>query len=454
MMPATPLFNTGIKDMILSLARTLAGRTVVAIAAFSLSLAANAHDLEIHGSNTVGATLAPMLVTGYLQSKTDADIRASGTGTVNEQILSTRLADRDISILVAAHGSSTGYRALASDDADIWASSRPAKAKEVEQLSARADLRSLDSEHVIAIDGLAVLVHPQNPVSKLSIDQIGQIFSGRINNWSQLGGADQPIRLYARDDRSGTWDTFKSLVLTGDYALHESARRYESNDQLSDDVSRDPAGIGFAGLASVRNSKLLAVSDGNAPAMKPNQLTVASEDYPLSRRLYMYTTGEQAPDMARELIDFALSSDGQALVAESGFISQNPIAVKPDFEAVVPDSFRQLTERYHRLTVNFRFAEGRTKLDNKALRDLLRIKHYLASHGRDASDLLLIGFADAQQHELKSQMVSELRALSVRKALNEVGVKNTSYTGCGQYMPVSGKGSPRNGRVEVWIKSE
>ena len=440
--------------MILSLARTLAGRTVVAIAGFSLSLAANAHDLEIHGSNTVGATLAPMLVTGYLQSKTDADIRASGTGTVNEQILSTRLADRDISILVAAHGSSTGYRALASDDADIWASSRPAKAKEVEQLSARADLRSLDSEHVIAIDGLAVLVHPQNPVSKLSIDQIGQIFSGRINNWSQLGGADQPIRLYARDDRSGTWDTFKSLVLTGDYALHESARRYESNDQLSDDVSRDPAGIGFAGLASVRNSKLLAVSDGNAPAMKPNQLTVASEDYPLSRRLYMYTTGEQAPDMARELIDFALSSDGQALVAESGFISQNPIAVKPDFEAVVPDSFRQLTERYHRLTVNFRFAEGRTKLDNKALRDLLRVKHYLASHGREASDLLLIGFADAQQHELKSQMVSELRAVSVRKALNEVGVENTSYTGYGQYMPVSGKGSPRNGRVEVWIKSE
>ena len=454
MMPATPLFNTGIKDMILSHARTLAGRMAAAIAAFSLSLAANAHDLEIHGSNTVGATLAPMLVTGYLQSKTDGDIRASGTGTVNEQILSTRVADRDISILVAAHGSSTGYRALASDDADIWASSRPAKAKEVEQLSARADLRSLNSEHVIAIDGLAVLVHPQNPVSQLSIDQIGQIFSGRINNWSQLGGVDQPIRLYARDDRSGTWDTFKSLVLTGDYTLHESARRYESNDRLSDDVAGDPAGIGFAGLASVRNSKLLAVSDGNAPAMKPNQLTVASEDYPLSRRLYMYTTGEQAPDMARELIDFALSSDGQALVAESGFVSQNPIAVKPDFEAVVPDSFRQLTERYHRLTVNFRFAEGRTKLDNKALRDLLRIKHYLASHGRDASDLLLIGFADAQQHELKSQMVSELRAISVRKALNEVGVENAPYTGYGHYMPVSGKGSPRNGRVEVWIKSE
>ncbi|GHD43054.1 phosphate ABC transporter substrate-binding protein, PhoT family [Marinobacter persicus] len=453
MMPAIKQYNTGIKDMICTHARKLVSRTAAFITVVSLSMAAAAHDLEIHGSNTVGATLAPMLVTGYLQQLGEGDVRTRGTGTVNEKILSTRAGDRDISILVAAHGSSTGYRALASNEADIWASSRPAKASEVEQLGNRADLRSLDSEHVIAIDGLAILVHPQNPVNKLSIDQLGQIFSGQINNWAQLGGADQPIRLYARDNRSGTWDTFKSLVLNGEYSLHESARRYESNDKLSDDVSRDPAGIGFAGLASVRNSKLLAVSDGNAPAMKPDQLTVASEDYPLSRRLYMYTTGEQAPAMARELIDFALSSEGQALVAESGFVSQNPLAVKPDFEAVVPDSFRKLTERYQRLTVNFRFAEGRTKLDNKALRDLLRLKHYLAEQNRQARDLLLIGFADAQQHELKSQMVSELRAISVRKALNEIGVENAPYTGYGHYMPVSGKGSPRNGRVEVWIKN-
>lgn len=429
-------------------------RTATLLAAFSLSTPTLAYDLEIHGSNTVGATLAPMLVGGYLKQRFNNGVTAEGTGIANEQILSTRNNNNRVSILVAAHGSSTGFKALASDQADIWASSRPVKPSEAEQFSRIANLNALASEHVIAIDGLAILVHPSNPVNQLSIDTIGQIFAGQIDNWAQLGGSNRPIHLYARDDRSGTWDTFKSLVLRKTYGLDDSARRYESNDKLSDDVSRDPSGIGFAGLASVRNSKLLAVSEGNAPALKPNQLTVASEDYPLSRRLFMYTPEGKAPVLADELIDFVLGPDGQALVAESGFISQNPVAVKPEFDRSVPESFKQLTDRYHRLTVNFRFSEGRTRLDNKARRDLLRLKQYLNHHNRSAQDLLLIGFADTESHELKAQMVSELRAISVRKALDDAEVPDVAYTGYGHYMPVGGKGSPRNGRVEVWIKSQ
>ncbi len=418
--------------------RKTAGHWLALLASASLCASAYAHELEIHGSNTVGATLAPMLVSGYLAQQGNGSVSRRATGTENEQILLTETEQGPISVLVAAHGSSTGFRTLASGQAQIWASSRPVKAAEAEQVRQKADLTALESEHVIAIDGLAVLVHPENPINAMSIDTLGRIFAGQIRNWSELGGPDRPIRLYARDDRSGTWDTFKSLVLGKSYRLDESAKRYESNDQLSDDVSRDPGGIGFSGLASVRNSKLLAISEGNAPALKPNQLTVASEDYPLSRRLFMYTMGDRTPTFAKGLIDF---------------ISQNPIAVKPEFDTSVPESFRRLTSNYQRLTVNFRFAEARTKLDNKAQRDLLRVKHYLRQHNRDASDLLLIGFADAQSHELRAQMISELRALSVRKALGQAGVANVAYTGYGHYMPVGGKGNLRNGRVEVWIKN-
>ena len=167
----------------------------------------------------------------------------------------------------------------------------------------------------------------------------------------------------------------------------------------------------------------------------------------------MYTPGSDVPPLSAGLIGFALGQQGQALVAESGFISQNPIAVKPEFDESTPESFRRLTGNYHRLTVNFRFSEGRTKLDNKARRDLQRVQPYLNQNGRSADDLLLIGFADTQSHELRAQMISELRALSVRKALQEVNVPDVAYTGYGQYMPVGGSGSPRNGRVEVWIKS-
>jgi len=419
----------------------------------TLTLSAQAYELEIHGSNTVGATLAPMLVTGFLQERSNDPVSSKSTGQENENVISTRTGSRTTDVLVAAHGSSTGFKALSAGHADIWASSRPVKREEAEQLRGQADLTALESEHVIAIDGLAILVHPSNPIIQMSIDTLGQIFSGQIQNWSELGGPDRSIRLYARDNRSGTWDTFKSLVLGKTYALDETAQRYESNDQLSDDVSQDPGGIGFSGLASVRNSKLLAISEGNAPALLPNQLTVASEDYPLSRRLFMYTTGEQITPLAAGLIEFALGQKGQTLVAESGFISQNPIAIKPELDGSAPDSFGRLTENYNRLTVNFRFSEGRTKLDNKARRDLQRLQRYLEQENRSPKDLLLIGFADTQSHELRAQMISELRALSVRKAMQKTGVPDVAYTGYGQYMPVGGRGSQRNGRVEIWIRS-
>ncbi|MBC7182585.1 MAG: phosphate ABC transporter substrate-binding protein, partial [Marinobacter sp.] len=284
--------------------------------ATSLALPVPAYELEIHGSNTVGATLAPMLVTGYLKEKSNGKVSAKETGQENEQIVSAQVNSRPTEVLIAAHGSSTGFKALEAGQADIWASSRPVKPSEATQFRARADLTALESEHVIAIDGLAVLVHPSNPVSQMSIATLARVFSGQIRNWSELGGSDRPIHLYARDDRSGTWDTFKSLVLGKTHSLAGSAKRYESNDQLSDDVSQDPAGIGFSGLASVRNSKLLAISEGNAPALRPNQLTVASEDYPLSRRLFMYTPGDQIPALAKELIEFSLAEQGQALVAQ------------------------------------------------------------------------------------------------------------------------------------------
>lgn len=427
------------------------------ILAFLLAPASSlANSIEIHGSNTVGATLAPMLVRGFLEQLTGNGVSERPADRENEKYLTASHKGERIQVLVAAHGSSTGFKALKAGSADIWASSRPAKPAEIEQMAGKADLRGLASEHVIAIDGLAILVHPSNPVNQLSTDNLAQIFSGQISNWSELGGPNRKITLYARDDHSGTWDTFKSLVLGKQYTLSPKAKRYESNDQLSDDVSKDPSGIGFAGLASVRGAKLLAVSDANAPALKPGQLTVASEDYALARRLFMYTRGDQGGQLVNDFIEFTQSAEGQAIVAKSGFISQNPIAVEPSYDDSIPKSFKLLTQNYRRLTVNFRFAEGRTKLDNKAQRDLKRVREYLKQENRDTSDLLLIGFADQQSNELRAQMISELRALSVSKALKQERTDTIAYTGYGQYMPVGSSGgntgAKRNGRVEIWIK--
>ncbi|SFL84596.1 substrate-binding domain-containing protein [Marinobacter zhejiangensis] len=439
------------------MARMLRTLALLALASVTLPAWSQTYDIDIHGSNTIGAALGPMLMTGFLEQYTGGNVTSQSGSQENEQVLSAQNNGTPINIRVAAHGSSTGFRALADGTADIWASSRPAKATEIEAMAGTADLTNLDSEHVIAIDGLAILVHNSNPLNSISIDDLGKVFSGQISNWSQLGGANEAIRLYARDDKSGTWDTFKSLVLGRSYTLAPTAFRYESNDQLSDDVSRDPAAIGFAGLASVRNAKLLAVSDGDAPALKPNQLTVASEDYPLARRLFLYTRGTNNPALANEFLEFVQSPAGQDIVAESGFISQNPIAMDPEYDASVPESFKTLTQQYRRLTVNFRFAEGRSRLDNKAQRDLQRVVDYLNRENQNPNDVLLIGFADQQVDELRAQMISELRALAVSRALRQAGSDVRSYTGYGHYMPVGSAGGhtgeQRNGRVEVWIRN-
>ncbi|WP_339842327.1 substrate-binding domain-containing protein [uncultured Halopseudomonas sp.] len=417
---------------------------------------ATAHDLEIHGSNTIGATLAPMLMTGFLQQRSTETITATETGDQNEVVLSGTRDGEPLSVLVAAHGTSTGFTSMAANQADIWAASRRIKPGEVAAMSSRADMTDEQSEHVIAIDGLAILVHPSNPLEQLSIETLARIFAGEITNWSLVGGSDQPIAIYARDERSGTWDTFKELVLAGRYTLTSSARRYESNDKLSDDVSSDPAAIGFAGFSSVRSSKLLAIADGNAPALKPSKLSVATEDYPLSRRLYLYTPGVTGGPLVQAFIEYVQSQPGQDIVAQSGFFSQNPFAVEPAYDAGVPESFKRLTERYNRLSVNIRFAEGRTQLDNKAKRDLLRIQHYLQQSGKTGKDLMLIGFADQQTDELRAQMISELRALSVSKSLRDLDIPVAGHTGYGHYMPVGSAGGDageqRNGRVELWVR--
>lgn len=416
----------------------------------------SAQDLEIHGSNTIGATLAPMLMTGFLEQLSGEPVTVTATGTENETVLSTTRDVKPLTVLVAAHGTSTGFTSMMANRADVWAASRRVKDNEVAAMAGRADMTSAKSEHVIAIDGLAILVYPSNPVDQLSIEALAKIFAGEITNWSDVGGPDRTIQVYARDDRSGTWDTFKDLVLAGKYALTGKALRYESNDQLSDDISRDPAGIGFAGFASVRSSKLLAIADGNAPALKPSKLSVATEDYPLSRRLYLYTPGTTGKPLAQAFIDYVQSQTGQDTVAQSGFFSQHPFAVDPVHDDSVPDTFKRLTERYQRLSVNIRFAEGRTKLDNKAERDLLRIQHYLGETGKTGKDLMLIGFADQQTDELRAQMISELRALSASKALRQLGTQVHGHTGYGHYMPVGSAGgdtgAQRNGRVEVWVR--
>ncbi|MBV6824833.1 substrate-binding domain-containing protein [Pseudomonas sp. PD9R] len=413
--------------------------------------------LRIQGSNTIGAALGPALVEGLLREQGLLKVHSEAPDKANElRIVGETLQGRRVEVELAAHGSSTGFTALKTANADLAASSRPIKDSEVVDLQMLGDLKSAGAEQVIAIDGLAIILHPQNPLNQLNTVQLARIFSGEAKTWEELGGSGGTIHLYARDDQSGTYDTFKELVLSSrGKNLSSAAKRFESSEQLSDAVSLDPQAIGFIGLPYVRQAKAVAIVDGQSQAMLPLNSLIATEDYPLSRRLFFYLPPAGNNPWAEALVAFAQSSQGQAIVAANGFIAQTVQAMAVTPNALMPEGYQALSRHAQRLTVNFRFEEGSASLDNKARQDLSRVLDYIKQHDKTDRQVTLVGFGDAKSDPARADLLSKLRAMAVRRELVKSGVVFREIRGFGAEMPVAAnsadEGRIKNRRVEVWV---
>ncbi len=413
--------------------------------------------LRIQGSNTIGAALGPALAEGLMREQGLLKVHSETPDKANEQrVVGQTAQGRRVVIEVAAHGSSTGFAALKNASADLAASSRPIKDSEVTELKSLGDLKSPAAEQVIAIDGLAIILHPQNPLNQLNTEQLARIFSGEASTWEELGGSGGTIHLYARDDQSGTYDTFKEVVLSRrGKTLSSAAKRFESSEQLSDAVSQDPQGIGFIGLPYVRQAKAVAIVDGQSQAMLPLNSLIATEDYPLSRRLFFYLPPNGKNPWAEALVAFAQSSKGQAIVAANGFIAQTVQAMSVTPNALMPEGYQALSRHAQRLTVNFRFEEGSATLDNKARQDLSRVLDYIKQHDKTNHEVTLVGFGDAKSDPARADLLSKLRAMAVRRELVKSGVVFREIRGFGAEMPVAAnsadEGRIKNRRVEVWV---
>ncbi|MBC3238726.1 substrate-binding domain-containing protein [Pseudomonas lurida] len=413
--------------------------------------------LRIQGSNTIGAALGPALVKGLMEHQGLQGVHIEPAEGPNEQrVIGKTRQGKAVTIEVAAHGSSTGFTALKKATADLAASSRPIKDSELVDLEPLGDLKSPEAEQVIAIDGLAIILNPQNPLNSLNTEQLAQVFNGEASTWEAVGGVGGPIHVYARDDQSGTYDTFKDLVLRlRGKPLAPSAKRFESSEQLSDAVSQDPQGIGFIGLPYVRQAKAVAIVDGDSQPMLPLNSLIATEDYPLSRRLFFYLPPSGHNPWAKALVDFTQSSKGQAIVAASGFIAQQVQAMDVEPRASMPEDYQAIAREAKRLTVNFRFEEGSASLDNKARQDLQRVVAYIRSHAKLDKQVTLVGFGDAKNDPQRAALLSKLRAMAVRRELVKSGVVLREIHGFGAQMPVAAntadEGRIKNRRVEVWV---
>jgi len=410
---------------------------------------------KMHGSNTIGSKLGPELAMTWLKARNYSDIQNILVAKEELMIVAKDQQGNDVAIEIQAHGSSTGIRDLIDDKCVIAMASRPIEDKEATEFDKYGVVRSKGNEVVVGMDGIAVIVHPSNPLHKLNRDLVRNIFTGKIRNWREVGYKDAPIHVYARDENSGTFDTFHHLVLDQKQHLMKLQKRYESNALLSEAVSNDPNGIGFVGLPYVLKNKALAIRDGEM-SIKPNRLSVATEDYAISRRLFLYKSPGLSNSYALSFIEFAATQAGQDVVARVGFISQNIdlYAQKPATQA--PEEYSKFVQNAKRLSLNIRFDQGSAVLDRKAQRDMDRLLHFMGQPENKKAKLMLFGFADANETvPLYSIGLSNQRVDSVTDALIRKGVQVTRSRGYGSALAVANNdtevGRYKNRRVEVWI---
>jgi phosphate transport system substrate-binding protein len=240
-----------------------------------------------------------------------------------------RLIEPSVSIAVTGGGSGTGIASLINGTVDIANASREMKEKEIDE--ARAN--GIDPvKHVVAIDALAIIVHPDNPVEGLTLQQLSDIYTGRATNWKEVGGSDSPIILLSRETNSGTHVYFlEEVVRLGDKENKDifapQTLLMPSSVGITSELRRNPNAIGYDGLGYVdpAHEKVLSIAiNDDAPYVKPTVDTATQGSYPLSRDLFMYTAGEPAGAVA-EYLKWIISAAGQQIVANLGFVPLSDI---------------------------------------------------------------------------------------------------------------------------------
>jgi phosphate transport system substrate-binding protein len=218
-------------------------------------------------------------------------------------------------VAVTGGGSGTGIAQLIDGTIDIAQSSRIMKDEEKAKIAESTGAPV--AEHVVARDGVTVYVHTSNPLTQVTMEQLKGIYTGAITNWKDLGGPDQPITVYSRENNSGTYVFFKEHVLGGDDFM-AAAQTLPGTAAVVNAVTQDPKGIGYGGIAFGGGVRHVAIVGPSGTAVEPNEQSIRDGSYALSRPLYWYLTAK-APEPARALAEWVKGPEGQKLVAEVGY---------------------------------------------------------------------------------------------------------------------------------------
>ncbi len=427
--------------------------------------------VRIAGASAVMSKLMGDLVEGYAFFRLDARAEAPAAEPGADQ--SVEVAAEGVGTLATMriHPTNTaqGFAALRDGQADFIVASRPA---------AGAETSAAQDEKVLALDGLVILSHRNNPVRAVSEADVPAIFSGRIARWSELGGFDAAISVYVPAEDTGAFEMFRATIMApSGAALAPNVTVLPSAQEVADAVAADPFAIGVGSYSSKRQARAMTIRGVCGVQTPANEFTIRTEDYPLTQRLYLYRGGSELTGHAENLIDFALSDEGQFLVSDAGFVDQRVSAEPVDNQGIrlasammdngTDVSFSDLRTMMgslvvgDRLSLTFRFQFGSSSLDSRARGDIARLAELLSTGDYANKEVLLVGFTDAVGDPAKNRILSQARAAVVRDALvqaapaGSLDALSIRTAGFGEVAPLvcndTDQGRAINRRVEVWV---
>ncbi len=438
-------------------------------------------DFSVAGSRVLADELLPGLLEDYAFNRdaTNSVVRnGNGIQTVS---LSSDLLGSAV-VRVAASNTDRGINDVGSGQVTFALASRSANNDEIEQLQSASlgNLKSIEQEHIVALDALVVVVHPDNPVTAISEEEVAAVFAGEIDNWSQLGGPDLPVTLYGTEEDTGTGEMFENLVMSPNGKSRSRAiRALDSDAAVSQAVWQERGAIGFASHTALNNSRALDIEEACGLRTPATPFTIKSEEYPYAQVLYLYSTNEQLDPGPKDFLDFVISQDGQYAVRNIGFVDQE-ISSQPINQqgfrlatAVATSESGQdlnalkdmmgLLQSAERLSATFRFNTGSSQLNARAQADTIRLASFLDGANLDGKEVVFLGFTDSVGKSELNVFLSQNRAdlvldsvlqaspgLADRVSMRAVGVGEISPVGCND----TNRGRAINRRVEVWLVDE
>jgi phosphate transport system substrate-binding protein len=440
--------------------------------------------IVITGSEALGLGLMPLLMSGYassLDAETEVNNAAAGQ-TLVKLIGDGGFGDEIGSYLVSSTGDDTAFQALLEGSANIGMSSRRITQDEARALrdAGAGSMVSPDQERIIAVDSMVVVTHASNTVEQLTKEQLIGIFSGEITNWTEVGGVDRPINVIAQQANSASYDYFMTFLYGDDRPAFRPQGIAADDQTLSNVMFHDVNAIAYIGYAFQRGAKPLTLVNECGIATTPDAFSAKTEEYTLSRRMYLYNREDNLDAQSQSFLDFAISNEADGVIGKSGFIDLGILRRTQDaadarhvaltaeaarydigFEGEVINEMLTDMAANDRLSTTFRFRTGSSRIDERGRLDMER----LIAHLEDApagTELTFVGFTDDVGAFEGNRQLAIQRAAAVVEEIQSVAdgrLDNITMLakGYGEVAPsacnISERGRGINRRVEVWISN-